>query len=306
MLYLLRTKPRRRAALAAITGIAVLFVAAPVSVAAVTPTVPLGTAGGYSVIAAETVTNTGNSTLAASLGLWPGSSVTGFPPGQVLAPGTIEATTSAAQQAQADASTAYDNAAGRLVDVTTTADLANLQLTPGVYSGPSKSALLLSGPLVLDAQGDKSAVFVFQTDSTLITSSGSTVSLINGAQECNVFWQVGSSATLGSGSIFAGTILARASVTVNDGVTVHGRAFALTAAVTLQNDTFTQPTCDVATGPTGPTSPTDTTMPAPIDERTIPRTGPTGTALPLFAGVVVVVGGLAMFAARRRPNPMCP
>ena len=98
-----------------------------------------------------------------------------------------------------------------------------------MYSGPSKSPLSLTGPLVLDGAGNVNSVFIFQTDSTLITASGSTVTLINGAQECNVFWQVGSSATLGTGSVFGGNILALTSITVNTGVTVHGRASPATA-----------------------------------------------------------------------------
>jgi hypothetical protein len=129
----------------------------------------------------------------------------------------------------------------------------------------------LSGPLVLDGAGDPSSVFIFQTNSTLITGSGSTVSLINGAQECNVFWQVGSSATLGTGSVFTGNILALTSITVNNSVTVHGRALARNGAVTLDNDTFTRPTCAVASS-TGSTGGSDsTTTPAGAG------TGTTGT-----------------------------
>ena len=121
---------------------------------------------------------------------------------------------------------------------------------PGVYAGPSKSPLSLTGPLVLDGAGDPNSVFIFQTDSTLITGSGSTVTLINGAQECNVFWQVGSSATLGTGSVFIGNILALTSITVTTSVTVHGRALARNGAVTLDNDTFTTPTCAQSAGAT--------------------------------------------------------
>ena len=212
--------------------------------AAIVPTVPLLTSANYSVLGASTVTNTGNSTLGLSLGLWPGTSITGFPPGQVLAPGTTDQGNPAAHQAKSDLTAAYLNAAGRAIDATTTADLANLTLQPGVYAGPSKGALGLTGPLTLDAGGDPTAVFIFQTDSTLITASSSTVSLINGAQECNVFWQVGSSATLGTGSVFVGNILALTSITVTNSVTVHGRALARNAAVTLDNDTFTTPTCE--------------------------------------------------------------
>jgi hypothetical protein len=195
------------------------------------------------VLAASTVTNTGASTLDGSLGLWPGTSITGFPPGLVLPPSTTDSTNAAALHAKADLTVAYVNAAGRSVDATTTADLANLHVSPGVYAGPAKSPLGLTGPLVLDGGGNLSSVFIFQTDSTLTTASASTVTLINGAQECNVFWKVGSSATLGTGSVFRGNILALASVTVTNGVVVHGRALARNGAVTLDNDTFVRPTC---------------------------------------------------------------
>jgi hypothetical protein len=218
--------------------------------AAIVATVPLATTAEYAVLGGSAVTNTGPSVLDGSLGVSPGTSITGFPPGLVLPPGATNQNNAAAAAAQGDLTAAYVNAAGRPVDATTTSDLANLTLQPGVYSGPSKSPLGLSGPLVLDAGGDPSAVFIFQTDSTLITGSGSTVSLINGAQECNVFWQVGSSATLGTGSTFTGNILALTSITVTTGVTVHGRALARNGAVTLDNDVFTAPTCDLTTGAT--------------------------------------------------------
>ena len=186
----------------------------------------------------------------------------------MLPPGTTDTTNAAAQQAQSDLTAAYVDAAGRPLDGTTTADLANLALQGGVYAGPSKGALGLTGPLVLDGAGDPSSVFIFQTDSTLITGSASTVSLINGAEACNVFWQVGSSATLGTGSVFVGNIMALTSITVTTGVTVEGRALARNGAVTLDTDTFTQPSCatslpattttTTASGPTAPGSGTAT------------------------------------------------
>jgi len=215
--------------------------------------VPLATSANYAVLGASTVTNTGASILDNSLGVSPGTAITGFPPGLVLPPGTIDRANPAANQAQSGLRAAYVNAAGRPLDATTTADLANLRLGAGVYAGPSKSPLHLTGPLVLDGANNRSSVFIFQTDSTLITGSGSTVTLINDAQECNVFWQVGSSATLGTSSVFSGTILALTSITVTNSVTVRGRALARKGAVTLDNDTFTKPTCAVSptTGSTG-------------------------------------------------------
>jgi hypothetical protein len=268
MSFHLRTTRRLGGTLIAVmTTTAALLTTGTTAHAAIAPTVPLGTSANYAVLAGSTVTNTGPSTLDGSLGLSPGTSITGFSPGLVLPPGTIDKTNAAAGQAKADLTAAYLNAAGRPLDATTTANLANLKLGAGVYAGPSKSALSLTGPLVLDGAGDPSSVFIFQTNSTLITGSGSTVTLINGAQECNVFWQVGSSATLGTSSVFTGNILALTSITVTNSVTVHGRALALNAAVTLDNDTFTKPTCAVL--PAGSTGGSDST--------TTPVGGGTGT-----------------------------
>ena len=272
--------------IALLTAAAALLTTGSTAGAAIAPTVLLGTSADYAVLGASTVTNTGGSTLDGSLGLWPGTSITGFPPGKVLPPGKTDKTNAAAAQAQADLTVAYMNAAGRPVDATTTADLANLKLGAGVYAGPGKSPLSLTGPLVLDGAGDPSSYFIFQTGSTLITGSGSTVTLINGAQECNVFWQVGSSATLGAGSVFSGNVLALTSITVTNSVTVHGRALARNGAVTLDNDTFTRPTCATTTtggggiipGITG-TTPVTTTGTTPVTATgttpvTVPGTTP--------------------------------
>jgi hypothetical protein len=260
-------------------AMAVLLLAGSNANAAVAPTVPLGTSANYAVLGASTVTNTGGSILDGSLGLWPGTSITGFPPGLVLPPGSTDTTNATAQQAQSDLTVAYVNAAGRPLDATTTADLANLKLGAGVYAGPSKSPLSLTGPLLLDGAGDPSSVFIFQTDSTLITGSGSTVTLINGAQECNVFWQVGSSATLGTSSVFTGNILALTSITVTNSVTVHGRALARNGAVTLDNDTFTRPTCALlpSTGGTGGSVPTTLGVSGSVGTTENGGTGTTGT-----------------------------
>jgi Ice-binding-like len=239
---------------------AVLLITGSTASAAIVPTVPLATSANYSVLGFASVTNTGPTILAQSLGLWSGSSITGFtgpPNGMVLAPGTIDNTNAAAQQGQADLTAAYDNAHGRPVNQTTTSELGGLTLQGGVYHGPSKSPLQITGPLVLDGAGNNNSVFIFQTDSTLITASSSTVSLINGAQECNVFWQVGSSATLGTGSVFAGNIMALSDISVTTGVTVHGRALARNA-VTLDSDVFTRPTCNTMGGSGGTTGGGDT------------------------------------------------
>jgi serine protease AprX len=204
--------------------------------------VGLGTAESFAVLAGSTVTSTGPSTLNGDLGLSPGTAVTGFPPGTVN--GSTQAANAVALQAKSDLTTAYDDVAGRTPPVAAPADLGGMTLAPGVYR--SGSSLALTGELALDAQGDPSAVFVFQAGSTLTTASASRVRLVNGAQPCNVFWQVGSSATLGSSTDFAGSILALTSISMNDGVTLNGRALARNGAVTLINDTITAPHCAVA------------------------------------------------------------
>jgi subtilisin family serine protease len=202
--------------------------------------VDLGTAAGYAVLAGSTVTSTGPTTVTGNLGLSPGTSVTGFPPG-LLTGGVQNVANPAAVQAKADLVAAYDEAAGQTPATPVVAStLGGLTLTPGVYSG---GALDLTGTLTLDAQGDSGAVFVFQAASTLITASASQVKLVNGASPCNVFWKVGSSATLGTTTSFKGSILALASITANTGATVDGRLLALTAAVTLDSNTIDASAC---------------------------------------------------------------
>ncbi len=213
------------------------------SASAAQPTVQLGTATSFAVLAGSTVTNTGPSSVEGSLGLAPGTAVTGFPPGLVSNGSTYRAD-SVARQAKADLTTGYLDAAGRTPFVVTGSELGGQTLAPGVYRG--SSALGLTGTVTLNGHGDPSAVFIFQAGSTLITASNSRVLLENGAQACNIFWQVGSSATLGSGSDFTGTVMALTSVTLNTGVTVHGRVLAQNGAVTLQNDTIVPPTCAAA------------------------------------------------------------
>jgi hypothetical protein len=164
--------------------------------------------------------------------------------------GTIHAADAVASQAKGDLVTAYNDAAGRSSTATISADLAGRTLTPGVYT--SASSLGLSGDLTLDARGDPNAVFVFQAGSTLTAGSASRVLLIGGAQPCNVFWQVGSSATIGTSSAFAGNILALTSISMTTGATLQGRALARNGAVTLDTNTITKATC--ATPATTPPS----------------------------------------------------
>src|ERR1700683_3400360 len=197
--------------------------------------VPLGTAANFAVLAGSTVTSTGPTVINGDLGLSPGTSVTGFPPGQVN--GTVHAADSVALQAQADLTTAYNDAAGQPATATIPTELGGTTETPGVYVSAA-GTFGITGTLTLDAQGDPNAVFIFQAASTLITASASNVSLINGAQASNVFWVVGSSATLGTSSTLQGNILALTSITVTTGTTIDGRALARNGAVTLDTNTI--------------------------------------------------------------------
>lgn len=264
-------------ALLAVTTGASLFLAMATANALIVPTIDLGTASDFSVLAGTTVTNTGDSVLNGSVGVSPGTAITGFPPGVAA---TIQAGTPQAADAQLALTAAYLDALGRPLNETVTADLTGLTLVGGVYAGPAKAALSLPGTLTLDGEGDPNSVFIFQTDSTLITGPGSTVSLINGAQPCNVFWQVGSSATLDTGSTFVGNILALTSITVNNGVTVQGRALARNGAVTLDNDTFTQVGCDLAPATTTTTVADETTTTAATEATTTTEAATTATTTP--------------------------
>ena len=201
--------------------------------------VPMGTAGGYAVLAGSTITNTGNSVITGDMGLSPGTSITGFPPG--VNNGTMRTgSNAAAVQAKSDLTTAYNNAAARTPRTAIATELGGKTLTAGNYSNGTFG---LTGTLVLDGRGNSGSVFVFQAASTLITASNSTVTLINGASACNVFWQVGSSATLGTGTKFAGSVLALTSITATTGVTVVGRLLARNGAVTLDTNTINKNSC---------------------------------------------------------------
>jgi ice-binding like protein len=213
---------------------------------AATATVDLATAGSYSVLAGTAVTNTGPTTTDGSVGVWSGTSVSGFtgPPNGTAGAG-IHAGDAAAQQAQSDLVLAYDNAAGRTPFTNVVGGLGGQTLVAGVYRG---GGLNLTGTLTLDGKDDPSSVWIFQAASGLTAATSSSVSLINGASPCNVFWQIGSSADL-QGSIFVGTVMALTSITIGDSVTVYGRALARNGNVTLVNDRFLSSTCSAPTPP---------------------------------------------------------
>jgi RNA polymerase sigma factor (sigma-70 family) len=204
-----------------------------------TPAVPLGASASFAVLAGAGVTNTGLSALTGDLGSFPTPSITGL--ASLTLAGLNQAGGAVAQQAKADLVTAYDSAVAKTSTEAIAADLGGRTFGPGVYR--SASSIGLTGALTLDGRGDPNAVFVFQAGSTLTTASASQVLLVNGARSCNVFWQVGSSATLGTGSTFRGSILALTSVTVTTGVTIDGRVLARNGAVTLDTDTIARSGC---------------------------------------------------------------
>lgn len=211
-------------------------------VQAIAGSIDLGTAGNFAVLAGSTVTNTGPSVIGGGdVGLSPGTSVTGFPPGTITPPFTMEVANAVALQAQNDLTTAYNAAAGLAPTMNLTGtDLGGLTLTPGTYFFSSSAQL--TGTLTLNDQGNPNAQFVFQIGSTLTTASNSSVVTINGGSMpgCDVFWQVGSSATLGTGTAFEGHILALTSITMTTGATMlDGSALARNGAVTLDDNTIT-------------------------------------------------------------------
>ena len=217
---------------------------------AATAAVPLGTTSAFGLLAGSTITNTGNTVVNGNLGLHPGTAVIGFPPGIVN--GSMHIDDAVALQAKADLTNAYLTAGGRPLTATVAPDLGGSTLVAGVYRTGSVPSLQLTGNVTLDAQGDPNAVFIFQIESTLTTATDSSVTFVNGAQSCNVFWQVGSSATLGTRTTMRGNIMALTSITVQDAVTVDGRLLARNGAITLINDTITAAPCaDGTTGGTG-------------------------------------------------------
>ncbi|MFA6474740.1 MAG: ice-binding family protein [Patescibacteria group bacterium] len=218
-------------------------------------------------------------------------SVTGFPPGTLN--GTEYVADATAVQAQVDLVTAYTNAAGQTPVSTVPTELGGTTLTAGIYDS-SAGTFGVTGTLTLDAEGDPDAVFIFQTDSTLITAGASNVSLLNGAQACNVFWKVGSSATLGTDSTFKGNILALTSATLTTGADVEGRVLARNGAVTLDTNTITKAVC--VAPPELPTPPTTPAVPPLINVTKVPDplALPDGAGAVIYTYTVTNVGTVAM------------
>jgi Ice-binding-like len=247
-----RPTPTRHLAWFAVllTALVTAFAVSAAPASAAQPAVSLGTANAFALMAGSAITNTGPSTINGDLGLSPGTAVSGFPPATLN--GTAHVTDAVASIAQNDLTTAYNDAAGRGPATAVPADLGGLTVTSGVYE--NATALGLTGSLTLDAQGNPNAVFIFKAGSSLTTASASSVNMVNGAQACNVFWKVGSSATLGTTSTMIGSIMALTSVSLNNAVTVNGRVLARNGAVTLINDTISRVPCAAGTigGPGGP------------------------------------------------------
>jgi Ice-binding-like/Putative Ig domain len=239
--------------------------------------VPLGTSGNFAVLAGSTVTNTGSTVVSGNVGVYAGTAVTGFPPG-IVTGGVIHAGDAVANLAQFDLSTAYFNALGRSSNGTLPGDIGGTVILPGVYT--TASSLGITGTVTLNGNGNSNAVFIFQIGSALTTAAtNSNVSLINGAQASNVFWQVGSSATLGTSTIFNGTILAQASITLNTSAVLNGRALARVGAVTLAGNSIVNP------GAAG--SPTSLTLSCPF---------PNGQVGQPYASALLAIGGLPPYA----------
>ena len=296
---------RLTALLAVIIPIAALLAAAGAMASPGAQTAPgLGSAASFAVLGGQTVTNTGPTTIFGDLGVSPGTAVTGFPPG-IVTGGATHAADAVALQAQGDTTTAYNALVAQACTADITGqDLVGQTLTPGVYC--STSSAQLTGTLTLDAQGNGAAVFIFKMVSTLTTGSSSSVRVINGGTGCNVFWQVGSSATIGTTTQFVGNILALTSIALQTGATiVPGRALARNGEVTMDTNNVTilgcpgapaGSTATPAAGTTTPAAPTATPAVGglPNTGGAPPESGGFSWTLLLAASVMVSLGGVVL------------
>ena len=267
-------------------ALAIAFAFGFTSLATAATSVQLGTADNFAVLAGSTLTNTGSSVVNGALGLSPGTSVSGFPPGVVN--GTQLIANNIAAQAQTDLVAAYVNALGQTPVSTVPTELGGTIKMAGTYDSAS-GTFGITGTLTLDAAGNPNAVFIFKTASTLTTDGASNVTLVGGAQACNVFWQVGSSATLGANSTFKGNILALQSATLTTGANVEGRVLARNGSVTLDSNVITKATCAVPPTPPSvpPSAPAGTSVSAPVPPLISVEKIPNPLALPSGAGVVI-------------------
>ena len=232
----------------------------------------LGVAESFAVLAGSTVTNTDTPTVVyGDLGVSPGTAVTGFPPGVVH--GEVHENTAVAQDAQGGVTQAFGALDQPCAENLTGENLGNRTLTSGVYCYDTSAGM--TGTLTLDGEGDENAVFIIKIGSTLTTASNSSVELIGNADACNVFWRVGSSATLGTTTSFAGNILAQESITLDTGTTIVGRALARTGAVTMDDNVVDASPCGAEAPTATPTSTPDpdatpTPTSTPVDDTPTP------------------------------------
>lgn len=302
--------PRRLPARAAAVLVAIgLVLTTPVANASAPLVIDLGSAGQFAVLAGDGIVDTGPSVIIGDVGTHPRPAISSVVDDSVT--GAVHRASADAEQAQVDLADGYDMAAGATPGAIIAGGvLGGRTLLPGVYVADA-GALALAGTVTLDGRGDPDAVWILQTTSDLLTEPGSVVRLVNGARACNVFWQVPATATLGSASTFAGTILAMASVTVGSGVTIDGRALARTARVTLAGDTITVPACSVTRAPTTSTIATTLTTgalpfaPLPASVALAP-TGGRQDRLPWFLPIVAIISiaaAVVLGEPRRRRYP---
>ncbi|MDQ1747874.1 MAG: hypothetical protein QOD07_2137 [Frankiaceae bacterium] len=296
--------------LTVISAAAVVTLLSASSAAAAQAPVGLGAATAFAVLAGSGVTNTGPTTITGDIGTFPTASETGL--ASITLHGANHRGDAVTRQAKSDLTTAYGNAAGREPVNHLPVELGGRTLLPGVYASGTFG---LTGTLTLNAKGDANAQFVFQAASTLTTASRSVVRLVNGAQACNVVWQVGSSATFGTGTRFIGDVLSLTSITATTGASFHGRLLARNGAVTLDTNTITRATCAVPTPSTGGGGATTLTPSAATSHHpgtTVTVASPTSpvapklpfTGLPVGAlagraGALIVLGGLTLVATSR-------
>lgn len=288
---------------------------------AVSPSpVSLGTADNFSVLAGSAITNTGTSVVTGDIGISPGTAITGFPP--AVLNGVQHVADAQAIQAKSSLTATYTDASNRTPITTIGTELGNTVILPGVYTSPS-GTFGLTGTVTLDAQGDPNAVFILKSASTLITASGSNVALANGAQACNVYWLVGSSATLGTNSTFKGSLIALTSITLTTNANVQGRLLAQNGAVTLDSNTVTKASCAAPVTPvvtptpvatttvvitTTPTPTATTTViitpvvtPAPVIVPTLPNTGyAPASSTPWIAIALAGIGAALLYTLRKK------
>lgn len=235
------TRPSALASLVLVvaTVLAAVFVDSPAARASTPTPVDLAGAAPFGILG-DAVPNTGLTTVNGDLGVSPGGAITGFPPGIVT--GSTRVGGAAVSAAQSALSAAYADALGRTADTTLTGqDLGGLTLTPGVYRFGTTAQL--TGALTLDGQNDPEAGFIFQIGTTLGSAAASSVTLVNGARACNVFWQVGTASTLGAATTFRGSMLASTAITVGAGSSIDGRLLTRAGTVTLDSDVVTPATC---------------------------------------------------------------